>query len=106
MIAEWATSDDRGVTVLAAPGGVPLEVRIEPGALHQRPDVLARVVLETAALAGRRATRRLRADLNATVGPEAAKTLDRVGLPAPPAEPDDAGFGGFLGMGGFEGITQ
>jgi hypothetical protein len=97
VIAEWATSDDRGVTVLAAPGGVPLEVRIEPSALHQRPDVLARVVLETAALAGRRATRRLRAELSATVGPEAGKTLDRVGLSAPD-EPDDEGFGGFLGI--------
>lgn len=28
MIAEWATSDDRSVAVLAAAGGVPLQVRI------------------------------------------------------------------------------
>lgn len=99
MIAEWATSDDRGVTVLAAPGGVPLEVRIEPSALHQRPDVLARIVLDTAALAGQRAARRLRAELTATVGPEAGRTLDRVGLAVPEEpDPDDEGFGGFLGI--------
>jgi hypothetical protein len=99
VIAEWATSDDRGVTVLAAPGGVPLDVRIEPSALHQRPDVLARIVRDTAALAGRRATRRLHAELSTTVGPEAAKTLDRVGLSVPAElDPDDEGFGGILGI--------
>ena len=101
MISEWASSDDRSVTVLAVPGGVPLEVRIEPAALRQRPDVLARIVLDTAARAGQRATRRLRAQLSATVGAEAARTLDRVGLSAPaepdPGEDEAGGFGGVLG---------
>jgi hypothetical protein len=105
MIAEWATSDDRLVTVQAAPGGVPLQVLIEPAALHQRPEDLARLVLDTAARAGRRAAGRLRAELAATVGPEAARTLDRVGLPAADDadldadldDYDENGLGGLLG---------
>jgi hypothetical protein len=97
MIAEWATLDDRAVAVLAAPGGVPLEVRIEPAALNQRPETLARLVLDTAAVAGRRATNRLRRELAATVGPDAARTLDRVGLAGTQELPsDDDGFGGGL----------
>lgn len=94
MIAEWATSDDRSVAVLAAAGGVPLQVRIEPLALNQRPEVLARSVLRAAASAGRLASRRLHAELSAAVGPEATRTLDRVGLTRPDdREHDDPGFG-------------
>lgn len=89
MIAEWASSDDRSVTVRAAPGGIPVEVKLEPAALQQRPEVLARQILETSALAGRRATRSLRGRLTTEIGPEANRTLDRVGLSAP-AESDDA----------------
>lgn len=83
MIAEWATSDDQSVIVRAAPGGIPVEVKLEPAALQQRPDVLARQILEAAAVAGRRATRSLRGRLTTEIGPEANRTLDRVGLPAP-----------------------
>lgn len=92
MIAEWATSDDHSVTVRAAPGGIPVEVKLEPAALQQRPDVLARQILETAALAGARATGSLRGRLTTEIGPEANRTLDRVGLSAP-AEPDVDGGG-------------
>jgi hypothetical protein len=101
-IAEWATSPDRAVTVLAAPGGLPIEVQISPNALRQPPEVLARLVLDTAAQAGQRATRRLHRHLAATVGPEAARTMDRVGLSVT-AAPDgyddnepDTGFDGLL----------
>lgn len=98
MISEWASSDDRSVTVLAAPGGVPLEVRIEPAALQRRPEDLARIVLDTAARAGRRAAGRLRTDLAATVGPDAVRTLELIGLPAAGEDDDeDDGFGRLLG---------
>lgn len=89
MIAEWATSDDRSVAVLAAAGGVPLQVRIEPQALNQRPEVLAQIVLQAAASAGRLAARRLHAELAATVGPDATRTLDRVGLAGPDGRDQD-----------------
>ena len=97
-VSAWAISADRAVTVLAAPGGVPLEVHLSGAALRQRPDALARAVLETAAAAGRRATAELRRELVLTLGEEAARTLDRVGLAAPPPEDgdDEDGFGGVL----------
>lgn len=93
----WATSPDRAVTVLAAPGGVPVDVRLQAAALRLPPDVLARTVLETARLAGGRATAELRRELAAAVGDEASRTLDRVGLVAPPdvEHGDDDGPGGF-----------
>jgi hypothetical protein len=87
--AAWASSPDDAVTVLAAPGGVPLEVHLSGGALRLRPDVLARSVLATAATAGRQATARLHAELAGTVGPEATRTLAELGLPAPGPGPDD-----------------
>lgn len=95
-MAEWATSPDNAVTVLAAPGGVPLEVHLAGRALRMRPDVLARVVLETARTAGQRATAELHRELAAGVGAEATRTLERAGLPAPPDDAEDPGFTGIL----------
>jgi len=91
----WATSPDNAVTVLAAPGGVPLEVHLSDAALRLPPDALARSVLATAVRAGRQAAAELHRDLAATVGVEATRTLERVGVPAPvlddPDEPDVTG---------------
>lgn len=95
----WATSPDRAVTVLAAPGGVPVEVHLQAAAMRLAPDVLARVVLETARRAGGHATAQLRRELAATVGDDATRVLDRAGLVVPPDldvdDPEDDGPGGF-----------
>jgi hypothetical protein len=96
-VTAWAISPDHAVTVLAAPGGVPLEVRLSGAALRQPPDVLARAVLKTATAAGRKASTELRRELTRTVGPEAARTLDRLGLAAPDAgHPGGSGGPGAL----------
>lgn len=101
-IAEWANSPDRAVAVLAGPGGLPLDVRLSPEALRQSPDVLAHLVLATATLAGRQATRRLHRRLTETIGPAASRTLDQAGLAATPDEPgsgprgDEDGFGDIM----------
>ncbi len=81
-VTAWAISPDHAVTVLAAPGGVPLEVHLSKAALRQSPDVLAHAVLKTATAAGRKASAELRRELARTVGAEAARTLDRLGLTA------------------------
>ncbi|HEY0637149.1 MAG TPA: hypothetical protein VGD67_05845 [Pseudonocardiaceae bacterium] len=99
----WATSPDNAVSVLAAAGGVPLEVRLSGTAMRLRPEVLARTVLETARSAGKEASVRLHQELAVSVGVEATRTLERVGLPRPeperpddPPEDPDGGFGPVL----------
>jgi Protein of unknown function (DUF2694) len=104
----WAISPDHAVTVLAAPGGVPLEVHLSGAALRQPADVLARAVLQTATAAGRKATAELRRELARTVGAEAARTLDRLGLTTSDAgDPGGSGSPGVLsGPDDFGGVLR
>ncbi|WP_033441068.1 hypothetical protein [Saccharothrix sp. NRRL B-16314] len=86
-----ASSPDGAVTVVAAPGGPPQEVRIAPGALTMGPRALADEILRVSARASRDAATRLHRTVERVADPATVRALTEIGFER---GPDDDDFGG------------
>ncbi|MFD7654086.1 hypothetical protein ACFV4N_08925 [Actinosynnema sp. NPDC059797] len=85
-----ASSPDGAVTVVAAPGGAPREVRVSPAALALGPRALADEIVRVAAAASRDAATRVHRSLERVVDPETLRALTEIGFER---GPDDDDFG-------------
>jgi hypothetical protein len=92
-----ASSADNAITVSVSPGGMLQAVDIKPIVLGRHPDEVAGEVLRLAARATRTANARLHSALKPVLGPNTAKSLADLGMPAGQVteDPDDD-FGGVL----------
>ena len=75
-------------------------VDLRPAVLGRHPDEVAGEVLRLAARATRTANGRMHASLHSVVGPDTARGLAHLGMPAdsPPDEPEEFGPGQFDGV--------
>ncbi|MCC8248658.1 hypothetical protein [Saccharothrix luteola] len=91
-----ASSPDGAVTVVAAPGGPPQEVRVSPSALNMGPRALADEILRVSARASRDAASRLHRTLARVADPAAVRALAEIGFEPGPDDrgPDDDEFHG------------
>ncbi|QFZ23310.1 hypothetical protein [Saccharothrix syringae] len=85
-----ASSPDGAVTVVAAPGGPPQEVRVTPAALALGPRALADEILRVAAAASRDAADRAHRVLERVADPATMRALTELGFERGP----DDDFGG------------
>ena len=87
-----ASSPDGAVTVVAAPGGPPREVRVSPSALHRGPRALADEILRVSARASRDAASRLHRTVAGVVDPATARALSEIGFEPGPDEEFDGSY--------------
>ena len=91
-----ATSRTGAITVIAAPGGRLVELRIDNAALaNVRPEALAAELVSLAQQAGREANARAHRSVRPVVGAEVSASLTELGIT--PAADDDSGGLDFLG---------
>ncbi|MFJ6675260.1 hypothetical protein ACIQMJ_29515 [Actinosynnema sp. NPDC091369] len=86
-----ASSPDGAVTVVAAPGGPPQEVRVAPSALTMGPRALADEILRVSARASRDAAARAHRSLERVADPATLRALTEIGFDR---GPDDDDFDG------------
>lgn len=83
-----ASSPDGAVTVVAAPGGPPREVRVSPSALTMGPRALADEILRVSARASRDAATRLHRTLERVADPAVVRALAEIGFERGPDDDD------------------
>ncbi|MFC6089528.1 hypothetical protein [Saccharothrix lopnurensis] len=86
-----ASSPDGAVSVVAAPGGAPQEVRVSPAAIAMGPRALADEIVRVAAAASRDAAGRAHRSLERVADPAALRAQAELGF-EPGPDTDD--FGG------------
>lgn len=91
-----ASSPDGAVTVVAAPGAPPQEVRISQAALNMGAPMLADEILRVANRAARDASARLHRSLERVVDPGTARGLTELGFEPGGREDDEGNGGSFL----------
>ncbi|GAA1278330.1 YbaB/EbfC family nucleoid-associated protein [Saccharothrix xinjiangensis] len=91
-----ASSPDGAVTVVAAPGGAPQDVRVSPAALAMGPRALADEIVRVAAAASRDAAARAHRSLERVVDPATLRALTEIGFER---GPDDDDFGSTYPLG-------
>ncbi len=84
-----ASSPDGAVTVVAAPGGPPQEVRVSPAALAMGPRALADEILRVSARASRDAASRVHRTLAGVADPATLRALAEIGFDRGPDDDDD-----------------